>query len=214
MYLISKDLREYDYGYWKERWQTERLRHLGQVVLGDGLFLDLGSGDVKLSEYVKNYVGVDLSDTACLEAKRKRVSFVRADVRRLPFRDENILIVVCAELLEHLPEPRECLMEAERVLRKKGEIVVTVPNSDQFRFVVIKMLGWEGAKPDCLHLHIFTQRDIGKMFSESGFKIKWMGSVCIYVPIVDKIVPENIRRILYRIIPITGVYILAVGLKK
>jgi ubiquinone/menaquinone biosynthesis C-methylase UbiE len=214
MDVTGKYLHGYDYRYWAARWQTERLDHLGKVIIGDGLVLDLGCGDVRLSVHAKNYVGVDLSDVACLKAKRSKVSFVKADVRHIPFKDECASIVVCAELLEHLQKPRDCLVEAGRVVRKKGKIVVTVPNPNQFRFLLRKMLGREGAKPDDLHLHVFTWDDVKMMLLESGFSVKWVTSICVYIPKVDMIVPQVVRRVLHKIMPDMGVYILAVGRKK
>lgn len=52
---------------------------------------------------------------------------VRGDALRLPFPDGSFDRVVCAEVLEHLPEDGRAMAELARVLRPGGTIAVTVP---------------------------------------------------------------------------------------
>lgn len=52
---------------------------------------------------------------------------VQADASLLPFGDGLFDVVICAELLEHVPQPLEVLAEAHRVLKAGGELVITVP---------------------------------------------------------------------------------------
>lgn len=54
-------------------------------------------------------------------------SILRGDSKRLPFRDGFFDKIICAEVLEHVPDDGQVMAELTRVLRKKGEIAVTVP---------------------------------------------------------------------------------------
>ncbi len=51
----------------------------------------------------------------------------QADAAHIPFAGGVFDAVICAELLEHLPDPRPVLAEAARVLHPGGRIVITVP---------------------------------------------------------------------------------------
>lgn len=51
----------------------------------------------------------------------------RADVTRLPFRDGAFDVVVCSEVLEHIPDNRNAVWELSRVLKAGGDLVVSVP---------------------------------------------------------------------------------------
>ena len=45
----------------------------------------------------------------------------------LPFADETFDLVICAEVLEHLPNYQAALAEIKRVLKPKGQFAVSVP---------------------------------------------------------------------------------------
>jgi len=51
----------------------------------------------------------------------------RADIVALPYADGAFDVVVCSEVLEHLPEGRAAVSELVRVLKPGGDLVVTVP---------------------------------------------------------------------------------------
>lgn len=52
---------------------------------------------------------------------------VQADAAVLPFPSETFGSIICSELLEHVPNPRDVLAEAHRVLRPGGTLLVCVP---------------------------------------------------------------------------------------
>ena len=52
---------------------------------------------------------------------------VRADAHRLPFPDGSFDVVILSEVLEHIPDDRGAIAEANRVLRAGGTLAVTVP---------------------------------------------------------------------------------------
>jgi len=52
---------------------------------------------------------------------------VQADACYIPFPDKKFDVVICSELLEHVPDPRAVLREAYRVLREGGILLVCVP---------------------------------------------------------------------------------------
>lgn len=52
---------------------------------------------------------------------------VQADAARLPFADASLDAIICAELLEHVPDPITILRECGRVLNVGGAFLATVP---------------------------------------------------------------------------------------
>jgi SAM-dependent methyltransferase len=58
------------------------------------------------------------------------VSLAAGSVTRLPYADESFDKVILSEVLEHLSEDLEGLLEVRRVVRPGGEIAITVPNHD------------------------------------------------------------------------------------
>jgi hypothetical protein len=67
--------------------------------------------------------------TYCLEIISSALADVRGDVRRLPLRDSTVDVVLCAQVLEHVPlaDLEPSLVELRRVTRRAA--VVTLPRS-------------------------------------------------------------------------------------
>jgi SAM-dependent methyltransferase len=78
-------------------------------------------------------VGVDISaDAVRLAAeltKTHDLQFIVADGVALPFPDGHFDVVVCSEILEHVPDLDAVLSELARVLRVGGRLYATMPNS-------------------------------------------------------------------------------------
>lgn len=58
---------------------------------------------------------------------RARWAVVRGDALWLPFRDDHFDRVICAEVLEHVPDDGQAVRELTRVLRHGGTLAVSVP---------------------------------------------------------------------------------------
>jgi SAM-dependent methyltransferase len=52
---------------------------------------------------------------------------------RLPFDDESVDVITCLETLEHLLDPMHLLIEANRILRRGGTLLLTTPNVVSWR---------------------------------------------------------------------------------
>lgn len=108
---------------------------LGAARPVDGVTVDLGCGQganlATLQRGAASVVGVDVSFAALLAAHRRtdgHVPLAVADAGRLPLADGSVGIVVCSEVLEHVPELGLALAEIARVLRPGGSALITTPN--------------------------------------------------------------------------------------
>jgi SAM-dependent methyltransferase len=66
---------------------------------------------------------------ATLGAGEGGTLLVRGDAYRLPFDDGAFDVVVCCEVLEHLPDVDAALAEISRVLKPGGRLAVSVPRA-------------------------------------------------------------------------------------
>lgn len=106
-----------------------------------GTALDVGSGPGAVTAALGRQagpdglaLGVDVSESMLRRAVRDHaapnVGFLRADARRLPFRDATVDVVTCLAVLQLVPEPSVVLGELARVLVPGGRLGILVPSVD------------------------------------------------------------------------------------
>ena len=98
-----------------------------------GRVLDAGCGSggllASLHGHAGYRAGVELSVTAAAAAGRVADEIVNLPVDgELPFPSGSFDVVVCADVLEHLPEPATTLRSLSALCRPGGAVVICVPN--------------------------------------------------------------------------------------
>lgn len=113
--------------FWSETgWDKSELE--GKWILdagcGAGRFLDVAS------TAEAEVVGIDISnaiDAAKLNLEgRENVHFVQASIYELPFRKGTFDYCYCIGVIQHTPNPEESLRSIAEMVRKDGEIAVTI----------------------------------------------------------------------------------------
>lgn len=138
--------------------------------------LDVGCSDGKYGMLLFHYkrpnllVGVDQFVPHLREARRHRYydALIRADCRVLPFRDRSHNIVVCVDVIEHLPKQDgpKIFRELFRVSRQR--IILTTPNGFDYR------------PPEDGHSDPFRGHASGYTASDLrgyGFKVRGIGAL-------------------------------------
>lgn len=173
----------------------------GLVKNGDKI-LDIGCGEGKIWELFPNMdvYGIDMSQ-GNLKKARKFLKPTLGSAEKLPFKDKTFDLVVASEILEHLISPDKTFKEINRVLKPRGNAIITFPNTSslQFRFGIF-LFGSNPALnyPENLnHIRFFNIKDIIKMIGGTSLKIKKVRGVGflafhpenfgIYIPVPRKI---------------------------
>lgn len=89
-----------------------------------GNLIDIGCGNKpykNLFKHCKSYIGLEI------ESENKNSADFTYDGKNFPFEDETFDSAVCSEVLEHVFEPNQFLKEVNRVLKKNGLIILTLP---------------------------------------------------------------------------------------
>ncbi|MDP2948070.1 MAG: class I SAM-dependent methyltransferase [Chloroflexota bacterium] len=123
--------------------QEARQRSINALL--DGTYrqtLDAGCGNGRdipmLLARSERVVACDLSEVMIQGAREKvdemppetraRVKLDRASVTDLPYADKTFDLIVCSEVLEHVPNWLAALKEFQRVLEPGGWLIVSTPN--------------------------------------------------------------------------------------
>jgi SAM-dependent methyltransferase len=132
---------------WNDYWHLTRLREIMKIVRKTSFdsFLDVGCAEglclkllSKNSRTRSSGSGLDLAKNYLLKARvaSPKSLLVQGDASQLPFKNDIFDLVLCSEVLEHVPNPKNVFKELVRVSRRY--IVVTLAGENLFYFVMRK----------------------------------------------------------------------------
>jgi len=93
----------------------------------DCKILDIGSGISPVSPDMKNTKFADISVDAVKFLKERGFNSEMEDITKLKEKNESYDVVLCSEVLEHVPDWEKGLKEIKRVLKKDGIAIITIP---------------------------------------------------------------------------------------
>ncbi|HAL62686.1 MAG TPA: hypothetical protein DCP08_09825 [Chloroflexi bacterium] len=95
-----------------------------------GYLVDIGCGSKPylaiFASRVSNYIGVDLPHSSVDQPPK---ADIYADAQQLPFKAFSFDTALSTQVLEHLVQPREALLETHRVLKPGGVLIMTAPQT-------------------------------------------------------------------------------------
>ncbi|MCK9275586.1 MAG: class I SAM-dependent methyltransferase [Syntrophales bacterium] len=94
----------------------------------------------------------------------------RSDITNLPFEDNIFDLVICSEVLEHVPDNRKAVSELVRVLKQGKDIVVSVPRFFPER--VCWALSSEYHNEPGGHIRVYRKKEVLKMLENEGLKCR------------------------------------------
>lgn len=164
-------------------WHTHKIK-LAQRIIGKIKFqncLDVGcASGYMVSEISKvfphaKYFGIDIYDKAIEYAKKNfpHIKFKVAFASKLPFNSNHFDLILFYETIEHVEDPKECLREIKRVLKKDGRLILTM-DSGSLLFKIVWFV-WENTKGRIwrgAHLHPFHHQQLEQIIEDAGFKIR------------------------------------------
>jgi len=168
---------------WREG-QERRLSLIRQYAPLEGKhILDVGCG---LGMYVRRFLqfsdevyGVDIDEEKVAKASQDLAHIQQAPAEILPFADETFDVILSHEVLEHVENDRAAVVEAYRVLKPGGRLVVFAPNRGyafethgfywrgQYHYGNIPLINY---LPNplrnrfCPHVRVYTYRGIRRLF--------------------------------------------------
>jgi 2-polyprenyl-3-methyl-5-hydroxy-6-metoxy-1,4-benzoquinol methylase len=155
-----------------------------------GKLLDVGCGIGTITKELENrgfdIWGIDFSEVGVRRAQEigVRATVCDVDASGIPFDDEMFDVLWCGDVVEHVFDPIYLLEEAHRVLKKGGEVVMSVPNDltagNRLRFLL-------GRSPQsdvyrkfrqCKHHTVFSKELLEYMVRHAGLRQEVFLGVC------------------------------------
>lgn len=149
--------------------------------------LDVGCGTGKLAEKLRKdkncyVVGIERDTVEVRLAKQRCNEIIIADVEQLkeiPFEAGYFDIIVFADILEHLFDPKSVLFTFKKYLSNTGYIFISVPNvanwSLRFKLATGHWDYKETGLLDNTHIRFFTLSTIKDLVQKCGYDISYIG---------------------------------------
>jgi len=181
------------------RYHTAILNILQNIQKVDNM-LDIGCGEgTKTIQYAKmlsapldGTYGIEINSNHVKLANDKlKVFNVNLECDAFPFQDQEIEVIICNQVLEHLKNIFLPLSEMDRVLRIGGHLIIGIPNLAALhnRFFIMF-----GKQPSCNiimgpHIRCFTHKGFLEFIRQNtNFKLQSTSAATLYpfpYPIVE-----------------------------
>jgi len=119
----------------KEELKKSKKSHFEILDIGCGKGTDVFMLNALLKIFSLRFTAIDISPVSIefanmlREMRGDRNCFFKVgNAEKLEFDDDTFDVILCSEIIEHLPKPERCLAEIYRVLKMKGLAIITTPN--------------------------------------------------------------------------------------
>lgn len=170
---MNENLLKYFHEIEKIHWWWEGRRQIlrQSIVHKSGLrILDIGCGTGETLTFLENYLdkpklyGVDSSAVAIDFAKKRgHRNILKVDAQKLPFKEGTFDYVLLLDVIEHIEDDAATILEAKRVLRRGGYIIITTP---ALQFI------WSGHDTAQGHYRRYVRRRIRYLATQSKMGIE------------------------------------------
>lgn len=173
--IFSKTNAEQRVGYDIERQRYISARIVDRVLpfINNGSWLDVGFGNGSLlftaQEYGFTPVGVDLRENSVSAMNSFGIRAYCTDLTKLSL-PNPCSVISMADVLEHMPFPKEGLSAAYNLLAERGILFASMPNSEA---MIWKVLDHGNANPywgELEHYHNFSRTRLYQLLEEHGFE--------------------------------------------
>lgn len=170
---------EFDFAaYRSSEREQERIRELFLLIPARGRSaLDIGAREgilsLKLTERFDSVTALDLIRPSI---DHPAVVCVEGDAARLPFPDRSFDLVLCAEVLEHIPSDKLHRVCAELGRVTRGHLVIGVPYKQDIRVGRTTCVRCGGKNPPWGHVNTFDELKLEMLFSTLATeKVRYVG---------------------------------------
>lgn len=140
--------------------------NLLDVGCGPGYFLRSAEKWYKNSDIYGIDVDESLIKYASSHLSRAKLSIQSG--QKLPFADNTFDVITSLQVIEHLEKPGALLLDANRVLRPEGLLIISTPNPAGIPARMLKHK-WHGYRHD--HISLKTPRQWREIIENSGFRV-------------------------------------------
>lgn len=150
----------------------DRLKNIEKFANKEKI-LDIGCGFGEFLDVAKkrgwDAYGIELSKFASDVAKKNfKLNVFKGTLEQAKYPAETFDVATMFEVIEHLTDPVHILKECNRILKKKGIIIIQTGNVES---ISAKLYGKRWPYFLAGHLHYFSKKTLSKMLEKADFKL-------------------------------------------
>lgn len=183
--LIHKDanIRDEELAWVRSTYFADRLFYLRSFIgtAKKKTILDVGCGTGEFLQFMKKHTwsvhGIEPSYEAWISAHKKEKNIFNISLEDFDAdkRYTNAFDAVALfNVLEHIPHPDKVIAIAKRLLKKRGVLMIQVPNDfnvlQDMANTLVQKKNWWVTIPD--HINYFNFGTLTRLLSQSGFRIR------------------------------------------
>lgn len=154
-------------------------KFIAKILIADQLFfwpkgkiLDVGSGSGYYLHILKDWgwkvAGLELSKKAVKTVKESGFKDIyQGNMFSQKFPKNSFDVIRYSHVLEHVPSPKKELLKVRSLLKKKGKVLIIVPNIDSIFFKIFKEYWYPLEAPR--HFYQFSPKTLTKLLLETKF---------------------------------------------
>lgn len=187
------DLSQYSDHYFVPEMGNSSWSNMNQFIPDGSTVLDVGCSTGNFGEALEQLkgctvTGVDLNENDIEEAGRRITAAHVFDISGPGAREKlgTFDVVVFADVIEHLPDPRATLKSVHGLLNEGGIVVYSIPHMGH---ISVRLDLLEGRFPyaelgllDRTHLHFYDRHEVFDVFASAGFAVTGESPVMVGYP--------------------------------
>lgn len=146
----------------------------GAKILPKRKLLDIGSGSGQFIYDMKHFgmevYGIEPGEFNETDAKDKELNILKLDLIQAKYPSNYFNIITINHVLEHVDNPIKIIKEIRRILKKKGDLIIGVPNYNSLAYALFKKNWYQLDAPR--HLFNFSDTTLVKILEKEGFSIE------------------------------------------
>lgn len=143
--------------------------------------LDVGSATGGNTVHLQNLgfevVSLEFSNIGVDIQLAKGIKVVRSDAREIPFQEGSFDAIICLDVLEHILEDTQVIMEMRRVLKREGKFLISVPEDPKL---------WSSHDEAVNHFRRYSRGGLLTKVSDTGLNVtRVWSSIILLRPLIQ-----------------------------